>query len=243
MLFPAQISDDSPWKQETATSRLDPEAENRTQEAIDLYFSQHHKVTSPEDMPRNMAANDRSMIEESGSPNLSKSRRSLTTTMNVSKDAGETRACSRWTQTTVTLPPVLPDEVEAVLARYATFTGGQSHGSPVQALPVVKQQSSSGRSFSRIPSRSEKDQGNLSQTSLRRKLFDEQMDQDASDKENDNDDIGPIIDISPGAVMLTPKANGPAAGSPGHGLTWSVSPVARKQKLGPPQESSTPTKD
>jgi hypothetical protein len=45
-LFPAQISDDSPWKQE-AISRLDPEAENQTQEAIDLYFSRHsHQVHS-----------------------------------------------------------------------------------------------------------------------------------------------------------------------------------------------------
>ena len=43
-LFPAQISDDSPWKQE-AVSRLDPDMENRTQEAIDLYFSRHsHQV-------------------------------------------------------------------------------------------------------------------------------------------------------------------------------------------------------
>ena len=49
MLFPAKISDDSPWKQETASSILDPDTENRTQEAIDLYFSRHHKITSPED--------------------------------------------------------------------------------------------------------------------------------------------------------------------------------------------------
>ena len=49
MLFPAKISDDSPWKQETANSILDPDTENRTQEAIDLYFSRHHKITSPED--------------------------------------------------------------------------------------------------------------------------------------------------------------------------------------------------
>jgi hypothetical protein len=47
-LFPAEISDDSPWKQETANSVLDVDTENRTQEAIDLYFSQHHKISSPE---------------------------------------------------------------------------------------------------------------------------------------------------------------------------------------------------
>ena len=50
-LFPAQISDDSPWKQEAATSRLDKDTENRTQEALDLYFSRHHNVTTPEDVP------------------------------------------------------------------------------------------------------------------------------------------------------------------------------------------------
>ena len=50
-LFPAQISDDSPWKQTAANSRLDQDTENKTQEALDLYFSQHHHVTSPEDVP------------------------------------------------------------------------------------------------------------------------------------------------------------------------------------------------
>ena len=80
MLFPAQISEDSPWKQETATSRLDPETENKTQEAIDLYFSQHHKVTSPENdttagISQIVAINERSVaaMDESvlgGSPGM-----------------------------------------------------------------------------------------------------------------------------------------------------------------------------
>ncbi len=43
-LFPAAISDDSPWKQANATSVLDPETENKTQEAINMYFSQNHQV-------------------------------------------------------------------------------------------------------------------------------------------------------------------------------------------------------
>ena len=80
MLFPAQISEDSPWKQETATSRLDPETENKTQEAIDLYFSHHHKVTSPENdttagISQIVAINERSVaaMDESvlgGSPGM-----------------------------------------------------------------------------------------------------------------------------------------------------------------------------
>ena len=66
MLFPAKISEDSPWKQETATSRLDPDTENRTQEAIDNYFSFHHKVTSPEDLPRtNTVHCDRGSVQSS----------------------------------------------------------------------------------------------------------------------------------------------------------------------------------
>ena len=62
MLFPAKISEESPWKQETAISRLDADTENSTQEAIDLYFSQHHKITSPEDVPKTNVQNDRGSI-------------------------------------------------------------------------------------------------------------------------------------------------------------------------------------
>jgi hypothetical protein len=63
MLFPAKISDDSPWKQETAISIVDADTENSTQEAIDIYFSHHHKITSPEDLPRtNIVQNDRGSL-------------------------------------------------------------------------------------------------------------------------------------------------------------------------------------
>ena len=63
MLFPAKISDDSPWKQETANSQLDADTENSTQEAIDIYFSHHHKITSPEDLPRtNIVQSDRGSL-------------------------------------------------------------------------------------------------------------------------------------------------------------------------------------
>ena len=63
LLFPAKISDDSPWKQETVDSRFDAETETSTQEAIDIYFSQNHKITSPEDLPRtNGVQNDRGSL-------------------------------------------------------------------------------------------------------------------------------------------------------------------------------------
>ena len=49
-LFPADIAEDSPYKQETATSVLCPEDESRTQDAISAYFSQSQKdLTSPAD--------------------------------------------------------------------------------------------------------------------------------------------------------------------------------------------------
>ncbi|QQP56015.1 Protein aurora borealis [Caligus rogercresseyi] len=44
-LFPAIISEDSPWKQEER--KLDPEAEIKTQEALNHYFNHHHQITSP----------------------------------------------------------------------------------------------------------------------------------------------------------------------------------------------------
>lgn len=61
-LFPANISEDSPFKQANATSVLDPEMEDKTQEAINLYFSRHHDITSPED-PVGMVRNHRHDFE------------------------------------------------------------------------------------------------------------------------------------------------------------------------------------
>ena len=66
MLFPAKISEESPWKQETAMSRLDADTENSTQEAIDMYFSQHHKITSPEDIPKANVQNERGSLSFQG---------------------------------------------------------------------------------------------------------------------------------------------------------------------------------
>ena len=85
MLFPAKISEDSPWKQETANSKMDADTENSTQEAIELYFSQHHKITSPDDPPIRVIQSDRGSVlmqsngsvitleDMGGSPELRKS--------------------------------------------------------------------------------------------------------------------------------------------------------------------------
>lgn len=325
MLFPAQISEDSPWKQENATSRLDPETENRTQEAIDLYFSQHaHKATSPENGAHEATGvNDRSAVipmEESvlgGSPDLSRPRLSRShscvaaaslasphpkqahkrpssataegtacsnnvTLASIQSDSSCSERvhakCSRWTQTILSLPPLLPPEVEAVLATHMTFNHNQENCSPVlagnctnlglqsAAAPgaAVKQQLNM-KSFSRIPflsaaaaaAHQDSDVENVSTSSLRRKLFeggdfmdddddndDELDDESDSEKENEEEENeeeavssppgGPLVGISPGALMLTPKTTaGPNTmapfTSPGLG-TWSVSPVTRKQR-------------
>lgn len=361
MLFPAQISEDSPWKQETATSRLDPETENKTQEAIDLYFSQHHKVTSPENdttagISQIVAINERSVaaMDESvlgGSPDLSRPKLSrscnaggttATTTstspmkqpsadchaqpasgdvstnvtfasvqsepnepLSSSQVAGnqEPVKFSRWSQTTLSFPPNLPEEVEAVIAKFSNFHQCQENFSPVlagnfpvsnaAAAPSGKQQQQppavNMRSFSRIQflsataggAESHPIQDLSTNSSLRRKLFDgDQMDEDEDEDDEEEDDLkkrlsspipetspaslhgdrvdGPVVGISPGAVLLTPKQGNCGSGghfaSPGLAIPWSVSPVTRKQKktpspqtkedlVGPPKESSTPTKD
>ena len=174
----------------------------------------------------------------------------------------------------MSLPPLLPTEVEEVLAKFYTFTQSQDNSSPVLAgncLPsstagAANKQQQNMKSFSRIPFLSaaavaaSADGGNdNSNSSLRRKLFDgDNMDDD--EEESDPDEAssptpGPMM--TPGAVMLTPKGPGSGQQAPfsSPGLTWSVSPVTRKAKkpsprtpaapdpVGPPKESSTPTKN
>ena len=318
MLFPAHISDDSPWKQETATSRLDPEMENKTQEAIDLYFSQHHKVTSPDNGGGGPAGaaeatnvNERSTsvvaMDESelgGSPDLSKPRlsRSYSTGQGSSpkaKRAASVEAsnnvtlaslqssdsndqppvpskCSRWSQTVMSLPPLLPTEVEEVLAKFYTFTQSQDNCSPVLAGNCLPSSTAAGaankqqnmKSFSRIPflsaaaaAASAEGGNDNSNSSLRRKLFEgdnmEEEEEGSDPDEPSSPTPGPMM--TPGAVMLTPKGPGSGQQAPfsSPGLTWSVSPVTRKTKkqsqpqtpapapdpVGPPKESSTPTKN
>ena len=120
-LFPAEISDDSPWKQETAISILDQDTENKTQEAIEHYFSQNHDVKSPEDPPISNAKSflPNSSIIDTASPVLlsSLSRRSSTAGSNMSSSEPPAKV-SQWTQTELTLPAVLPPEVEKVLKQY-----------------------------------------------------------------------------------------------------------------------------
>ena len=115
-LFPAEISDDSPWKQANATSILDQESENRTQEQIDLYFSQNHDIKTPEESQNLQKATSLRQMSsvDLGSPVLaecSSSRSSLGLEMNDPN--------SKQSQTTLSFPPVLPPELERMLSKYS----------------------------------------------------------------------------------------------------------------------------
>ena len=138
-LFPAEISEDSPFKQETATSVLDPETENRTQEAIDLYFSVHHRISSPHvpppqpiirllsttSAPGDLELNRSSSVcgarSRSGSPLQHRDSRNGSpiriTSTSRNSPLGHTDPVCQWTQTELTLPPSLPPSLEAELAK------------------------------------------------------------------------------------------------------------------------------
>ena len=145
-LFPAEISDDSPFKQETATSVLDPDTENRTQEAIDLYFSEHHRISSPDvpppppiirllstaSAPGGLDLNSSSSVSggrgsRPGSPPLQRDSRigsphSHRMTSSLSRNSTDSlrhkAPVCQWAQTELSLPPSLPPSLEAELAKY-----------------------------------------------------------------------------------------------------------------------------
>ena len=50
-MFPAEISDESLYRQSVHMRSHNKETENRTQEQINLYFAEHHDITSPPDLP------------------------------------------------------------------------------------------------------------------------------------------------------------------------------------------------
>ena len=192
-LYPADISVDSPWKQETGSSQMDPEMERSTQEAIDLYFSQHHTITSPEDSqpghPRpSTQTSSGNLPMDMGSPVLPSRRNSsdsklpgntlifhlmitftalssiclvlsllASTTaaanfLSNSSYVGGRRstlaprskrvktAVTQWTQTDLSLPPVLPDEVTQVLQSYMIFNAVQQDDQPKVVIEVQEQE-------------------------------------------------------------------------------------------------------
>ena len=234
-LFPAQISDDSPWKQEAISSRLDQETEDKTQEAIDLYFSQHHKITSPEDaVPSgSFAASQRSILMESvgNSPNFASenSRNDNSNNRQNRMDIGnedkgnntssganslinESNNCQS-IQTWLSFPPFLPPEVESMLFKYGIVDQQPNDG--------IKTIEPSSRPWSSSRPIIVREESNISNSTLRRKLFagmipdDEDLETDDEETGESNIKIVPHIKencestamvISPGKVIMTPTA-------------------------------------
>ena len=228
-LFPAQISDDSPWKQEAASSRLDQDTENRTQEALDLYFSQHHHVTTPEDVPLISVSSLQNRSSMGNSPNLTSA--GLETAASQGADKSDTNYSSgstsisydqsqtcRSTQTWLTFPAILPSDLENMLIKYglvnSTAPGEDTKTLAPSAIAWAKRNSNTS-------------EGNISNSTLRRKLFagmiqdDDDTDVDESDDGNDFSDDkdsklpwtenkenceSTAMVVSPGKIMMTPNA-------------------------------------
>ncbi len=217
-LFPTQISDDSPFKQEAATSKLDQEAEQKTQEAIDVYFSQHHLITTPEDVPLITASLHRSVMMDSvgNSPSLTdtaqtgdqnavmedKDENVSRMSSNVSYEQGQICRC---TQTWLSFPANLPPEVENVLAQY-----GLLNEEPEDGIAVIAPSAN--------PWGGKRNESNASNSTLRRKLFacmddknadfdsDEDSDIDIKNIDNHDNCESTAMIVSPGKVMMTPNA-------------------------------------
>lgn len=267
-LFPAQISDDSPWKQEAMISKqkMDPELEDKTQEAIDLYFSQHHKVTSPEEvLPISYGASQRSMLMESvgNSPDLANenSRTDKHSRMDIGEEKGNSNSSSEAnslvindsgqvnqnTQTWLSFPSQLPPDVEEMLLKY-----GLIEQLPTEGVKILEASSRPWTSKPNIV----REESNISNSTLRRKLFaamipDEDL-ADESESDIEENDVKsptqselfkntPICEstamvISPGKVIMTPTSQ--RIPSPNKSLSWSLSPVSRKKR--PNARTATP---
>ena len=199
-MFPAHISDDSPWKQEASSKKLDPELEEKTQEAIDLYFSQHHTITTPEDViPKSFAASQRSMLIDSvgNSPNFandpSRDSQRMEEDQKVENSSSESNSLvtesnqiSQSVQTWLSFPPILPTELETVLGKY-----GITDQSPDEGIKIICPSSKPWSSRPNIVR--EESQSNMSNSTLRRKLFagmigdDETFDSEEEEEEDGNE--------------------------------------------------------
>lgn len=215
-LFPAQISDDSPWKQEAAVSRLTDQAtEDKTQEAIDLYFSQNHQVTTPEDVPLMTVSSlqQRSVLMDSvgTSPPLMNSEQHDSKGEDVSgcsSIAYDPAQVCRSTQTALSFPSILPPDLESVLEKY----GLADSASAAEGVKTIAP--------SMVAWGKRNNDGNISNSTLRRKLFAGVGDEDMADETDDDEDLengikiaakkenceSTAMIISPGKIMMTPNA-------------------------------------
>jgi len=184
-LYPVHISEDSPKKQTINHRYFRKEAESKTQEQIELYFSTYHDITSPPDL----APTGPLKLDTSPDRDVSYTQ----------PDSGK---CSKWTQTCLTLPPVLPAPVENVLRQYGLIMNIDDDGA-----------------------------NNLSNSTLRRKLFnaDNNMFSDAdessplpSSSDSEDETGSPVAVLTPGKMLRTPvmaKTSGLTSAQ------WSSSPL------------------
>ena len=196
-MFPTAISEDSPLKQSLYMRHHSREMENKTQEQIELYFASHHTVTSPPDLPPT-------------GPLLLDSRETSYC------QAGSGRTAS--TQTSLSLPPLLPPELEAALAKYCTVS------EPLHA----RQNSDEGPPAA------------LSNSTLRRKLFNGDAMTEDSDSCSSSRSSSPCsAPLSPPCPSLTP---GRVIHTPSN--AWSSSPVRRGEgraaSFSPPDQCGSP---
>ncbi|TRY75286.1 hypothetical protein TCAL_09758 [Tigriopus californicus] len=192
-LFPVEISDDSPWKQETAHSVMDPELENRTQEAINRYFNQTHDLKSPPDLPVNHSQiNSTTLPMDTGASPILRPMLAQSIMDNSSRrssvDGNVKTTTTQYTQTVMSFPSELPESFEAQLATYFTFFENQRAQHKV--ISEISTGPSSQQNSSQVQQPMDEQQNNLSTS--RRKLFDcgppdfEEEEEDAfSDRDED----------------------------------------------------------
>jgi len=207
-LYPTAISDDSPFKQSILHRNYRQESDSKAQEQIELYFSSYHDVTSPPDLPPTGPLIQKSPDEQN----------------NASLDKTGNKSSNKWTQTCITLPPVLPGPVESVLRQYNFFTDITEDACTTN-------------------------NANLSNSTLRRKLFNADMFSDdyedrvdesqrcsSSDSETSDDHLllSPSAMITTGMLIRTPVTNRGSGGGHGVGSSaqWSSSPVRSRLRTG-----------
>ena len=209
-MFPAEISEESPFKQSIYIKNHSRERENKTQEQIELYFAEHHDITSPPDLP------------PTGPLMMDSPDGSFSNSHHQSSDRGQTNMTSTWTQTSLTFPPKLPPHVEAILKQFTTFQDHQSWTGTAltQDEPSL-----------------------LSNSTLRRKLFNAEMNTSESSRspspDSDECSGGQDVIITPGKVFNTPLTCRSTLPSD----TWSSSPVRtgiRKTSFSPPECMASP---
>ncbi len=172
-LYPTSISDDSPLKQSIRHKNYREELGSKAQEQIEIYFQNYHDITSP--------------------PELAPTGPLLIESPDASYTHPESGNSSKWTQTCITLPPVLPPQVEQVLRQFNFITD-----------------------ISEEPN-------NLSNSTLRRKLFnvdmlsDESQHQSSSEEEEED---SPCKLMTPGKVLRTPVTSKST-----NSAQWSSSPL------------------